>query len=82
MRLFCAVKDGKAIVGSYSEIVFEIFKFKFDEKRTLCAGMSNDNLREFHSYSKDYSFEEMTLDSLKFLFRKLPDYGYQVFEQI
>jgi len=82
MIIYCAAKDGKAVVGGKMEIVLNICRFYFNENRTLFVKVDGYQLDKFHSYSNEYTTDEMVRDAVEHLFNRLNRWGWQTFKMI
>ena len=72
----CMVKDGRAYTGTREEIVNQVVKFRF-ENRCLIANVKSFVEVIYHSYSHEWTDEEMYRDAVQFLFNSLRDYGFK-----
>jgi len=76
---YCAVniKEGGCFLGHTKEDIINcVFDWFIDTERKLNVAIPYGKSKQYHSYSLDYSDEEMQRDAINFLFDKLKDYNW------
>jgi len=81
-KCYCAVKDGKAYVGTKLEIAHQIAHFWVDSDRFLYTHFEGYDENIHHYYDRiEYNNEEMEKDIGNFVFYALAqNYGFQIFQ--
>jgi len=80
---WCAVKYGIATTGSKREIVEALAKISLvGEDRALVVKVSGCSPVTFHSYGESYTDEEAMKDAIEHIFRRLGEWGYDVYRKL
>lgn len=82
---YCAISiiEDRFVLGDTREdIVNQIFEWGISNNRVLFTKVKGFKPSYYHSYSMDYSNEEMLRDAIDFLFGELEKYGWKPFTRI
>lgn len=80
MNKWCAVKDNSLLaIGTLDEVIQKIFNWRLNEGE-LMIRPPNYKERTFHTYSKEFTSEEIRRDVNNFLLLKACDYGFEIFK--
>ena len=79
MANICLVKDGNCFEGLRDQVIGNVFRFWFDDKRTLWVHVKRFPKTHYHSYDSTWSEDAMFHDAVKFLLRKASEFGYRVY---
>lgn len=79
MDIYCAILDGQALsYGDLAPVLKRAYQWEIDENRRLILNPKNYPHTVFHSYSKDYSREEIENDVNRFLLSDVVKNAYPI----
>ena len=79
-KTYCVTNGDFTEEGTVEEIVNSIFEWDITEKRALLVKARGYSEATFHSYNSEFSDEEIYQDVIRFLFKKLPSFGYRIYK--
>lgn len=80
MNKWCAVKnDSLLAIGTLDEVIQKIFNWRLNERELMVRPL-NYKERTFHSYTEEFTNEQIRHDVNSFLLVKARDYGFEIFK--
>ena len=79
---YCVTKNNVAWTGTKSEIINQICKFSFDSKGRLKYTFKGYPEQIGISFSDEFTPEEISKETIKFLFQQLTAFRYRIFRDI
>jgi hypothetical protein len=80
-KTYCVVKDGKFFEGSKKDILSYFCRWWFDDKGRLNYCITGYKSKILHSYSKEWTQEEINKDAIESIWCRLKDYRFNIYQK-